>query len=169
MQKNDAVNTQRNKRLEDAGAFRAPRKDPNKLLKGDQPKFEGKVHQVESINAGTVKDTDGKEYPVKVVQPVASSSRDVEIEVGVDDRQRIKEAKAFQPLLQAAKARTRNRPGGVSLESFKQFLERNPSYDNMLARLKIRKDLGARQFVAASPKDLKLRRAGNRTFVEAMP
>ena len=40
--------------------------------------------QLESIKAGTVKDTEGKEYPVKTVQPVASSSKDVDIEIGIN-------------------------------------------------------------------------------------
>ena len=162
-----AVNTQRNKHLQDAQAFRAPRKDPNKLLKGDQPKFEGKVRQVESINAGTVKDTEGKEYPVKIVQPVPSSSKEVDIEIGIDDRQRVRRATTFRPLLARAKAKTRRR-GGILLSTFKAFLEESPQYENMLARLKIRNDQGARQFVAAFPQDLRIRRAGNRTFVEAI-
>ena len=112
-------------------------------------------------------DKDGKSFASKLVQPVTSTSADVEIEKKTDDRLRVRRATTFRPLLARAKAETRRR-GGILLSTFKTFLEGSPQYENMLARLKIRNDQGARQFVAAFPQDLRIRRAGNRSFVEAI-
>ena len=126
------------------------------------------MREVAKNEAGQVQDKEsGQSFPSNLVQPVPSTSKEVNIETGIDDRQRVRRATTFRPLLARAKAKTR-RKGGILLSTFKRFLQEAPQYENMLAKLKISKVRGPSVFVETFPRDLRIRRAGNRTFVEAI-
>ncbi len=85
IEENDSEEARLQRNLKSAGAFRAPIVPKGQSMHAFQgrvynPRYEGKVRTVASVERGEVEDEDGNKFPSKLVLPVHPSSETVEVE-----------------------------------------------------------------------------------------
>jgi len=119
-------------KLTDKGAFRVPA-DRNTWERIDQPKFGGKVHQVEGLKGANVEDTEGNSYPVRKVLAVPGASQDIDINDELTPasgrrEQQLRGMRQFSEQLKRELAQTPQNQ--MTFARATQFLRTRPSFED---------------------------------------